>query len=120
MLRDNGAWCRLEVEGKFAVHIGWDQYVYIGSREPCERALAHTRTRGLFPKRRDASPYDADFDEPTEQRPADDVFWARVRWYMATHHTAILEENYVANGTRWYRLSDDTLNKVRAQLGVAT
>jgi hypothetical protein len=25
MLRDNGAWCRLEEEGVFAVHVGWDQ-----------------------------------------------------------------------------------------------
>ncbi|WP_324607848.1 hypothetical protein [Streptomyces sp. NRRL F-5123] len=31
MLRDNGAWCRLEEEGTFAVHMGWDQYLYIGS-----------------------------------------------------------------------------------------
>ncbi|MEV8533837.1 hypothetical protein [Streptomyces sp. NPDC051211] len=34
MLRDSGVWCRLEVEGTFAVHVGWDQYLYIGSTSP--------------------------------------------------------------------------------------
>jgi small subunit ribosomal protein S1 len=58
MLRDGGAWCRLEVEGAFAVHVGWDQYVYVGSDRPCEEALARTRALGLFPERLDASPYD--------------------------------------------------------------
>ncbi|MET8969195.1 hypothetical protein [Streptomyces hydrogenans] len=42
MLRDNGAWCRLEAEGAFAVHVGWDQYLCIGSSRPCEEALAQT------------------------------------------------------------------------------
>jgi small subunit ribosomal protein S1 len=50
MLRGNGVWCRLEVGGRFAVHVGWDQYVYIGSSEPCEQALAYTRALGLFPE----------------------------------------------------------------------
>ncbi|MET8953811.1 hypothetical protein ACWEO4_24645 [Streptomyces sp. NPDC004393] len=40
MLRDSGAWCRLEAEGTFAVHVGWDQYLYIGSGRPCEEAVA--------------------------------------------------------------------------------
>ncbi|MFC8286935.1 hypothetical protein [Streptomyces cyaneofuscatus] len=46
MLRDNGAWCRLEVEDRFTVHVGWDQYLYIGSDRPCERASARTRSPG--------------------------------------------------------------------------
>jgi small subunit ribosomal protein S1 len=41
MLRDNGAWCRLEVEGAFAVHIGWDQYAYVGTSIPSATALGH-------------------------------------------------------------------------------
>ncbi|MEV6019459.1 MULTISPECIES: S1 RNA-binding domain-containing protein [unclassified Streptomyces] len=116
MLRDNGAWCRLEVEGRFAIHVGWDQYVYISSSEPCEEALARTRTLGLFPERLDASPYDADYDEPGEQRPADDVFWARLRWFVAMRQAAILEEIYADNATRWHRLNDGTLDEVRARL----
>lgn len=78
MLRDSGAWCRLEVEGEFAVHVGWDQYLYIGSNRPCEAALARTRTLGLFPERLDASPYDFAPEDPQYvQRPADADFWAR-------------------------------------------
>lgn len=116
MLRDNGAWCRLEVEGRFTIHVGWDQYVYIGSSEPCEEALARTRALGLFPERLDASPYDADYDEPGEQRPADDVFWDRLRWCVAMGQAAILEEIYADNATRWHRLNDGTLDEVRARL----
>ncbi|MFE1906754.1 hypothetical protein ACFW96_24245 [Streptomyces gardneri] len=57
ILRDSGAWCRLEVDGVFAVHVGWDQYVYIGSSRPCHDALARTRELGLFPEPLDVSPY---------------------------------------------------------------
>lgn len=64
MLRDSGAWCRLETEGAFAVHIGGDQYLYVGSSHPCEAALARTRSLGLFPERLDASPYDFAPDDP--------------------------------------------------------
>ncbi|MET9896140.1 S1 RNA-binding domain-containing protein [Streptomyces sp. NPDC006465] len=116
MLRDNGAWCRLEVEGTFTVHVGWDQYVYIGSSERCEEALARTRELGLFPERLDASPYDAHYDEPGEQRPADDDFWARLRWCVAIGQAAILEETHVNNATRWHRLNDRPLHEIRARL----
>ncbi|GHD08726.1 hypothetical protein GCM10010313_29320 [Streptomyces violarus] len=56
MLRDSGAWCRLEAEDTFAVHVGWDQYLYISSSRPCEEAPARTRELGLFPERLDAEP----------------------------------------------------------------
>ncbi|MET8411292.1 S1 RNA-binding domain-containing protein [Streptomyces sp. NPDC005195] len=116
MLRGNGVWCRLEVEGRFTIHVGWDQYAYISSSKPCEEALARTRALGLFPEPLDASPYDADYDEPGEQRPADDVFWARLRWCVAMRQAAILEEVYASNVTRWHRLNDGTLDEVRARL----
>ncbi|MGY2118632.1 S1 RNA-binding domain-containing protein [Nocardia gipuzkoensis] len=117
MLRDNGAWCRLEVEDVFAVHVGWDQYVYVGTSEPCERALSGTRELGLFPERLEASPYDAAFDDvPGEQRPADDIFWARLRWCITTHQAVILEEGYIFNASRWHRLTSDTVDAVRAEL----
>ncbi|MFB9884512.1 hypothetical protein ACFFMN_41930 [Planobispora siamensis] len=51
MLRDNGAWCRLEAAGRFFVHVGYDQYVYVGSIDPCEQARERTRALGLFPER---------------------------------------------------------------------
>ncbi|MFG2995468.1 S1 RNA-binding domain-containing protein [Streptomyces sp. NPDC048340] len=116
MLRENGAWCRLAVEGMFDVQVGWDQYVYVSSDKPCERAVAHTRALGLFPERLEASPYDADSDEPGVQRPADEDFWARLRWSIALRHAAILEEGYLHNASRWHRLTEDTLDAVRARL----
>ncbi|MFJ7946273.1 S1 RNA-binding domain-containing protein [Streptomyces sp. NPDC096354] len=116
MLRDNGAWCRLEVEDRFVVHVGWDQYVYVSSDKSCDRAIAHTRALGLFPEQLDASPYDADFDEPGVQRPADEDFWARLRWSIAMRHAAILEEGYLHNASRWHRLTEGTLDAVRARL----
>lgn len=117
MLRDNGAWCRLEVQNKFFVHVGWDQYVYVGSTKPCQRAVAYARELGLFAERLDASPYDPSFDdEPGEQRPADDAFWDRLSWCVSTGEAAILEEGYVQNVARWHRLTPANLDAVRARL----
>lgn len=117
MLRDNGAWCRLEVEDVFAVHVGYDQYVYISTSEPCARALSRTRALGLFPERIEASPYDAVLDsEPGEQRPADDIFWARLRWCIATHRAVLLEEEYILGVSRWHRITNDTVDAVCAGL----
>ncbi|WP_327710587.1 S1 RNA-binding domain-containing protein [Streptomyces sp. NBC_00464] len=117
MLRDDGAWCRLEVEGTFAVHVGWDQYVYVGTSTPPDRAVARTRTLGLFPERMDASPYDAAFDEGEgEQRPADDDFWAQLRLSIAMGSAAILEECYISTASRWHRLASDTVDAVCARL----
>ncbi|MEU3290238.1 hypothetical protein [Streptomyces longwoodensis] len=93
MLRDNGAWCRLELGEAFAVHVGWDQYLYIGSNKPCETALARTRALGLFPERIAASPYDfAPDDAPYVQRPADADFWARLHWTVSAYRAVFLEE----------------------------
>ncbi|MGW7410332.1 S1 RNA-binding domain-containing protein [Streptomyces sp. NPDC054833] len=117
MLRDNGAWCRLEVEGTFAVHVGWDQYLYVGSNQPCETALARTCSLGLFPERLDASPYNFAPDDPLhEQRPADADFWARLHWTVSAHRATFLEETYAANASRWHRLTRDNIAAVRSQL----
>ncbi|MEU1516779.1 S1 RNA-binding domain-containing protein [Streptomyces sp. NPDC005811] len=117
MLRDNGAWCRLETEGEFTVHVGWDQYLYIGSSRPCDAALTRTRALGLFPERLDASPYDFAPDDPLHvQRPADADFWARLRWVVGAHDATFLEETYAANATRWHRLTHDNVEAVCAQL----
>ncbi|MEE1739102.1 S1 RNA-binding domain-containing protein [Streptomyces sp. BE147] len=117
MLRDTGAWCRLEVEGAFAVHVGWDQYVYVGTSTPPDRAVARTRSLGLFPERMDASPYDAAFEEEEGgQRPADDDFWAQLCMAVSMGSAAILEECYVSNASRRHRLTSDTVDAVRARL----
>ncbi|MEV1049751.1 S1 RNA-binding domain-containing protein [Streptomyces sp. NPDC049887] len=117
MLRDNCAWCRLEAEGAFTVHVGWDQYLYIGSSRPCEAALARTRSLGLFPERLHASPYDFAPDDPEHvQRPADADFWARLHWTVSAHRATFLEETHAANASRWHRLTRDNIEAVRSQL----
>ncbi|MET4922856.1 S1 RNA-binding domain-containing protein [Streptomyces sp. PSRA5] len=123
MLRGDGAWCRLETEGTFAVHVGWDLYVYVSSDVPCEAAVARTAALGLFAEPVDVSPYDADYDEPGEQRPADNLFWERLSWGVAARWAGLLEETHVDNGSRWHLLRDgpgagvgSTLASVRARL----
>ncbi|MFD4152423.1 S1 RNA-binding domain-containing protein [Streptomyces hydrogenans] len=116
MLRGNGAWCRLAREDTFVVQVGWDQYVYVSSDRPCEGAVARTRALGLFPERLDVSPYDAGFDEPGVQRPADEDFWDRLHWSVCVGDAAILEEEHLHNVSRRHRLTEDTLDAVRARL----
>ncbi|MFE9603939.1 RNA-binding protein [Streptomyces hokutonensis] len=117
MLRDSGAWCRLEAEGTLAVHVGWDQYLYIGSSGPCEEASARTRALGLFPERLEASPYDVETDSEDVQRPADDDFWALLHWTVGGRRAVLLEETYIEGASRWHRLTPDTIDTVRAGIG---
>ncbi|MER7177953.1 RNA-binding protein [Streptomyces hyaluromycini] len=116
MLRDNGAWCRLEAEGTFAVHVGWDQYVYISSSRPCEEALARTRELGLFPRRMDASPYGFEAEEDGGQRPGDDNFWADLHRAVANGSAGILEEMYLEGASRWHHVTGDTVDTIRARV----
>ena len=117
MLRDQGAWCRLEVGDVFTVHVGWDQYVYVGSDRPCADAVARARELGLFPEPLTASPYAAELDEAEVTDPADEDFWTRVRTALASRKALLLEENHVRNAARWHRLTPENLDSVRAGLG---
>ena len=114
MLRDSGAWCRLEAEGTLAVHVGWDQYLYIGSSRLCEEAPARTRTLGLFPERVDALPYDVETNGEDVRQPADDDFWAALRRDVVTCSAVLLEEMYIEGASRWHRLTPDIIDTVRA------
>ncbi|MGW1271817.1 RNA-binding protein [Streptomyces sp. NPDC002491] len=116
MLRDQGAWCRLEVGDLFTVHVGWDQYVYVGSDRPCADAVARTRELGLFPEPLTASPYAAEADEAEVTEPADEHFWTRVNAALASRHALLLEEGYVRNAARWHRITPENLDTVRADL----
>ncbi|GAA1979562.1 S1 RNA-binding domain-containing protein [Kitasatospora viridis] len=118
MLRDNGAWCRLEAEDAFEVHVGWDQYVHVASAVPCAAAVARARALGLFPEPVDATGHELEPDEEAgRQRPADEEFWERVRWCVTEHRTLLLEESHVANASRWHRLADRAgIAAVRARL----
>lgn len=53
---------------------------------------------------------------PGEQRPADDLFWERLSWCVATGWAGLLEENHVDNGARWHRLDDGLIDVVRGRL----
>lgn len=117
MLRDEGAWCRLEREDTFTIHVGWDQYVYVSSDRPCDGAIAQTRSLGLFAQPISTSPYAADLEEAEVTEAADEDFWERVRVELASRHTLLLEECYVRNATRWHRLAASNLDLVRAGLG---
>lgn len=116
MLRDNGAWCRLEVQDQFLVHIGYDQYLYVGSSQSCERAVARTRAIGLFPEQLARSPYEIDLDEVGERRPADSAFWEQVAALVATGRAGLLEENPVEHVSRWHRLVESEINEIRERL----
>ncbi|MEU2630670.1 RNA-binding protein [Kitasatospora sp. NPDC007106] len=117
MLRDQGAWCRLEAGDAFTVHVGWDQYVYVGSALPCADAVARARELGLFPEPLTASPYAAESDEAEVTEPADEPFWTRVRTALASRRTLLLEETFVRNASRWHRLTPENLDEVRTGLG---
>jgi small subunit ribosomal protein S1 len=116
MLRDGGAWCRLEVEDTFAVHVGWDQYLYLSSSRPCEKALARTRRLGLFPERMTASPYAFESEEEGVQRPGGDEFWSDLHRAVATGQAGVLEEMYLEGASRWHHLTCETIGTVRAGL----
>ncbi|MFM9441098.1 hypothetical protein [Streptomyces acidiscabies] len=45
------------------MHVGWDQYVYVGSNRLCEQAVGRTRELGLFPEPMTTSPYAAELEE---------------------------------------------------------
>lgn len=114
MLREQGAWCRLEAGDVFAVHVGWDQYVYVGSDRPYADAVARTRELGLFAEPMEASPYTA---EPEVTEAADEGFWALVRTELGARQGLLLEETHIVNATRWHRLTTENLEAVRAGLG---
>lgn len=100
------------------MHVGWDQYVYVGSRPACEGAVARTRELGIFAEPIEVSPCDPEFDDAYELRPADEGFWERVRASAAHGGAGLLEEQYA--GTRWHRIDGAAdggrLDAVRAGL----
>src|SRR6266851_3021302 len=118
MLRDNGAFCRLGVEDRFFVHVGVDQYVYVGSAVPCERSVALAHDRGLFPEPVDASPLATEFTDDTAgtRQPADDAWWARLASLVTQRGAVMLEEGYVLNASRWHQVAAADVGTVQARL----
>ena len=115
MLRDTGAWCRLETTDHFWIHVGYDQYLYISSSTPCEHAAAVTRQLGLFAEPIPASPYIPEPADPPAH-PADDAFWTEVANLVTERGPLLLEEGFLQNLSRWHRLTIERLEYVRARL----
>lgn len=49
-------WCKLEQNGLFFVHFGYDYYMYIGCAYPCAQSVHYAQSLGLFVEHY-ASPY---------------------------------------------------------------
>lgn len=83
--------------------------MFIGSDQPCGHAIALTTASGLCAEPVHGSPYEPDDDEPYESRPADAAFWVEVAALMAQRGRLLLEEQVVANHSRWHRLTGDAV-----------
>jgi small subunit ribosomal protein S1 len=119
MLRGNGAFCRLEAEDRFFVHVGFDQHVYVGSAVPCELSVALAHDRGLFAEPVVTSPLAAEFtDDGTSgtRQPADAAWWARLAALVTQRGTVMLEEGYVLNASRWHLVAAADVDTVQARL----
>jgi hypothetical protein len=116
MLRDSGAWCRLEVEDRFFVHVGYDQYLYVGSTDACPGALATAAERGLFAEPCGTSPWAFEVDVDRTRRPADRSFWAEVVSLVTERGRVLLEERYLGNASRWHRVGAEGIESLQAQL----
>ena len=85
------------------VDVGYDQYMYVGSNVPCERAVtAGDRSRAV-PGPAGTSPYEDGDEEPGP--PADTEFWAKVAELTTRRGTVLLVETPVRNLSRWHRLT---------------
>lgn len=115
MLRNNGAWSRLEVDGRFTAHVGDNQYLYLGTSTPPDSAVALAEASGLFPERIDGSPYGWESDDPPAG-PADSAFWDEVAALVTALGPLLLQEAFVANASRWHRLTPERIELVRAGL----
>jgi small subunit ribosomal protein S1 len=57
MLREGPLWCRLEDDDRLVVHVGYDYYLYIGTRRVTDGTLGRVRESGLFVEPGWTSPY---------------------------------------------------------------
>jgi hypothetical protein len=116
MLRESGAWCRLEFDDRFLVHVGYDQCMYVGSELPCAGAVARARQLGIFVEPIPESPWTCDFEDVGERSPADETFWAEVAQWTEARGSLLLEVTAVANRPVFHQLTRDNIAAVRDRL----
>ncbi|MDX3656850.1 RNA-binding protein [Streptomyces sp. ID05-26A] len=115
MVRDNGAWCRLE-DDDFFVHVSTEWTMYVGTAGPCPDAVSRARASGLRVEPVDSSPLDPARQPVRVAHAADEAFWAEVTRLAADRGTVILEERYVSNASRWHRLRAGDVESVPRRL----
>lgn len=117
MLRGDGAWCRLEVDQRFFVHVAFDHRVYVGSVVDCERGVAFATARGLSVAQVADSPLAAKFDDMSGgRRAADPQWWAHLTSLVHERGAVLLEEGYVHGASRWHRLTPESIDPIRGGL----
>ncbi|MEU8948643.1 hypothetical protein [Streptomyces sp. NPDC048489] len=94
MVLREGAWCRLQADNGFFVHVGDRDDIYVGGGREQGNAVARTRILGLFDDRIASSPYDPALDETDASRAADDEFCSEIDSLIAEHGGVLLEERH--------------------------
>jgi small subunit ribosomal protein S1 len=100
------------------VHVGFDQYMYIGCTLRAEPAVALAGSAGLFVERITDSPVamEGDDDVDGSRRPADAGWWAELASLVTERGAVLLEEGHVLNTSRWHRLTTATMDRTRVGL----
>jgi small subunit ribosomal protein S1 len=95
-------WCRLESD-RLVVHVGYDEYLYVGVDAPCPRAVAAAREAGLFPLAIPTSPYIPEDSELQDSpRPIDNEFWEELDKLVRAQGGVLILE--YSGWHRWHRI----------------
>lgn len=105
MVLRESAWCRLQADNGFFVHVGDRDDIYVGGSRDQDNAVSRTRMLGLFADRVASSPYDPALDETDAARAADEEFWSEVGALVVDHGGVLLEERPTGHAYRWHRLT---------------
>ena len=105
MVMREGAWCRLQADNGFFLHVGHRDDIYVGAARDHENAVFRTRVLGLFADLVATSPYDPALDETDAPQAADEAFWSEVDALVAERDGVLLEERPTGNAYRWHRLT---------------
>ncbi|MBO1750501.1 hypothetical protein J4G33_01655 [Actinotalea sp. BY-33] len=112
-------WCRLEHFSGFAIHVGYDLYMYIVASKPCPKSVEAASALGVFPEPMSSSPYERDLDDMDHSaRVVDASFWADVDALAAARGAVAIIE-HAAWPRRWTMTAGGTHPTTRAGSYVA-